>query len=587
LAQAAREAAGPHPGCRGDSRDGMPVNRLLLLAWVAFADLPVHCLLRDTAREWEFSIGAKSPMVNTCGHSVPNSVTAMVRANRTANLGEVAQKLRVRLTQDVERAASWPAPRSQHMIAEDLDTGEKGNWTMVFDTGFEVRIGDKSLMFTFLFSLLPGVKLNEAENGDVWTSIGEYQGRRDGGDPVVPAMGDVYACHCDETAVGWARLKDGFACATGSAVGDRAKAPVSFSGAGRKGEFRKWRAGEGPPDHPGQAHAPKQMATAKKLQERSPVAAKPQSVGTVRQAGVPSQAASPAKLLRGARNSKELPTHFDWRDQLDLMPESKDGLGDEFDQGACGSCWAFTTATTFQARLRIGLWKKYGVLFPVHVSWPTVFQCNPYGEGCSGGWNLQAARFLADFGVPVLAPGESPAARNGVDACDWKSANATTRFFARDYGYVGGFSHGASEELLMQEVYENGPVAISVNTDAVTDFWSGNYGEPITKFRNEAMAKETFSDNPAVRTWYYTTHAVVLVGWGEEKQEEQEPLKYWIIRNSWGQDWGAGGYAYLRRGKNDAAMEASAVWIDPDLDKLPESFKHEMHGHITPFGKAV
>ena len=37
----------------------------------------------------------------------------------------------------------------------------------------EVRIGDKSLMFTFLFSLLPGVKLNEAENGDVWTSIGE------------------------------------------------------------------------------------------------------------------------------------------------------------------------------------------------------------------------------------------------------------------------------------------------------------------------------------------------------------------------------------------------------------------------------
>ena len=33
--------------------------------------------------------------------------------------------------------------------------------------------------------------------------------------------------------------------------------------------------------------------------------------------------------------------------------------------------------------------------------------------------------------------------------------------------YVGGFSHGASEELLMQEVYENGPVAISVNTDAV------------------------------------------------------------------------------------------------------------------------
>ena len=47
----------------------------------------------------------------------------------------------------------------------------------------------------------------------------------------------------------------------------------------------------------------------------------------------------------------------------------------------------------------------------------------------------------------VLAPGESPAARNGVDACDWKSANATTRFFARDYGYADPATANASKLL--------------------------------------------------------------------------------------------------------------------------------------------
>lgn len=40
-------------------------------------------------------------------------------------------------------------------------------------------------------------------------------------------------------------------------------------------------------------------------------------------------------------------------------------------------------------------------------------------------------------------------------------------------------------------------------------------------------------------------HAVTVVGFGEA--EEEPRLKYWTIRNSWGEGWGEGGYARIMR----------------------------------------
>jgi hypothetical protein len=50
-------------------------------------------------------------------------------------------------------------------------------------------------------------------------------------------------------------------------------------------------------------------------------------------------------------------------------------------------------------------------------------------------------------------------------------------------------------------------------------------------------------------------HAVVVVGWGSEDGQD-----YWLIQNSWGPDWGEGGYFRLARGPGpDGAGECGVL----------------------------
>ena len=50
-------------------------------------------------------------------------------------------------------------------------------------------------------------------------------------------------------------------------------------------------------------------------------------------------------------------------------------------------------------------------------------------------------------------------------------------------------------------------------------------------------------------------HAIAIIGWGVES----DGTKYWIIRNSWGPEWGQNGYGKILRGENRAIIE-SDLW---------------------------
>ena len=53
-------------------------------------------------------------------------------------------------------------------------------------------------------------------------------------------------------------------------------------------------------------------------------------------------------------------------------------------------------------------------------------------------------------------------------------------------------------------------------------------------------------------------HAVAVVGYGVENG-----TKFWTVKNSWGPEWGEGGYFRMLRGTNEMAIESDAVEAFP------------------------
>ena len=201
----------------------------------------------------------------------------------------------------------------------------------------------------------------------------------------------------------------------------------------------------------------------------------------------------------------ELPSSIDWRSE-NLVTHVKD-------QGPCGSCWAFSAVGSIEGAHS----KKTGNLTSLSeqnlVDCANTFDC----DGCGGGWMNNAMEYV-HYNDGIDTESSYPyTATDGKCKYQKNFAGATVKS-------VVNITKGDSDSLL-NAVGSVGPISVAI--DAEGDFQM--YSSGI--YSSTTCSKE------------YLDHGVLVVGYGVTSKGK----KYYIIKNSWGNNWGMDGYIYWDR----------------------------------------
>jgi len=96
-----------------------------------------------------------------------------------------------------------------------------------------------------------------------------------------------------------------------------------------------------------------------------------------------------------------------------------------------------------------------------------------------------------------------------------------------------------------------GPVAVSINAN------DPNFGK---------MGKGVYSGSSSCSG--SSNHAVVVCGYGNDAATGKN---YWMVKNSWGKDWGDNGYIKFEMGKNVCNIESQATYPLLDMTKKTDA----------------
>jgi len=122
------------------------------------------------------------------------------------------------------------------------------------------------------------------------------------------------------------------------------------------------------------------------------------------------------------------------------------------------------------------------------------------------------------------------------------------------------FKISATREFIKNKLIEHGPIALNIHVPGYINFFSNGFLGLWGKFHHEP--DEYYSR--VVPKFLGTYHWVLLVGW----KDDPENIKnggYWIIKNSWGSDWGYDGFFNLEYGSLNSDL-GILTWVDYDPD---------------------
>ena len=169
--------------------------------------------------------------------------------------------------------------------------------------------------------------------------------------------------------------------------------------------------------------------------------------------------------------------------------------------------------------------------------------------GCDGGNALLAYQFIHQNNITdeTCSNYQARGRTNGVNCSEMSMCmdcqNNKGCFVPLSYYVYGVEEYGfvAGEDAMISEIYFRGPITCGM---AISDSFV-NYSGGIL---NDSTADA--SDN--------LIHEVSIVGYGEEND-----VKYWMVRNSWGTNWGEDGFFRIVRGVNNLGIESDCAWAVP------------------------
>ncbi|SOV23231.1 cysteine proteinase falcipain 3 [Plasmodium sp. DRC-Itaito] len=197
---------------------------------------------------------------------------------------------------------------------------------------------------------------------------------------------------------------------------------------------------------------------------------------------------------------------YDWRLHGGVTPVK--------DQALCGSCWAFSSVGSVESQYAI---RKKGLFL---FSEQELVDCSIKNNGCYGGYITNAFEDMIDLGG-LCSQNDYPYVSNLPETCNLKQCNE--KYTIKSYVSI-------PDDKFKEALRYLGPISISIAASDDFAFYRGGF------YDGECGSAPN--------------HAVILVGYGmkdiyNEDTGKMEKFYYYIIKNSWGADWGERGYINL------------------------------------------